>query len=77
MSTLYEWANSRPKHVAFIDQGQSGRGLFVVYANRQGGTTIEYDRPSSLFGQFKSAEVDAMAQRLDQRLLTFLKKVSM
>jgi uncharacterized protein (DUF302 family) len=49
----------------------------VVYANGQGGTTMEYDRPTSMFGQFKSAEIDAMAKSLDQRLLTFLKKVSM
>jgi uncharacterized protein (DUF302 family) len=49
----------------------------VVYANAQGGTTMEYDRPTSMFGQFKNAEIDAMAQSLDQRLLTFLKKVSM
>jgi uncharacterized protein (DUF302 family) len=49
----------------------------VVYANDQGGTTMEYDRPSSMFGQFKNAEIDSVAQSLDQRLLTFLKKVSM
>jgi uncharacterized protein (DUF302 family) len=49
----------------------------VVYANEQGGTTMEYDRPTSMFGQFKNAEIDAVAQSLDQRLLTFLKKVSM
>jgi uncharacterized protein (DUF302 family) len=49
----------------------------VVYANAEGGTTMEYDRPSSMFGQFKNAEIDAMAQSLDQRLMTFLKKVSM
>jgi uncharacterized protein (DUF302 family) len=49
----------------------------VVYANDQGGTTMEYDRPTSMFGQFKNAEIDAMAQSLDQRLLTFLKKASM
>ena len=48
----------------------------VVYANEQGGTTMEYDRPTSMFGQFKSAEIDATAQSLDQRLLTLLKKVS-
>ena len=49
----------------------------VVYANAEGGTTMEYDRPSSMFGQFKDGEIDAMAQSLDQRLMTFLKKVSM
>jgi uncharacterized protein (DUF302 family) len=46
----------------------------VVYANDQGGTTMEYDRPSSMFGQFKSAEIDMVAKSLDDRLLTFLKK---
>jgi uncharacterized protein (DUF302 family) len=49
----------------------------VVYANEQGGTTMEYDRPTSMFGQFQSREIDAVAQSLDQRLLTFLKKVSL
>jgi uncharacterized protein (DUF302 family) len=49
----------------------------VVYANAEGGTTMEYDRPSSMFGQFKDAEIDTMAQSLDQRLMTLLKKVSM
>jgi uncharacterized protein (DUF302 family) len=48
----------------------------VVYANPDGGTTMEYDRPTSMFGQFRSAGIDAVAQSLDQRLLTFLKKVS-
>jgi uncharacterized protein (DUF302 family) len=48
----------------------------VVYANTDGGTTMEYDRPTSMFGQFQSAEIDAVAQSLDLRLLTFLKKVS-
>jgi uncharacterized protein (DUF302 family) len=46
----------------------------VVYANDQGGTTMEYDRPTSMFGQFKSAEIDAVAKSLDDRLLTFLKR---
>jgi uncharacterized protein (DUF302 family) len=49
----------------------------VVYANQQGGTTMEYDQPTSMFGQFKNAEIDAVAQSLDQRLFAFLKKVSM
>lgn len=48
----------------------------VVYQNEQGGTTMEYDKPTTMFGQFKSPEIDAMAQSLDHRLLTFLTKVS-
>jgi len=38
---------------------------------------MENDTPTSMFGQFKSAEIDAMAQSLDHRLLTLLKNVSM
>jgi uncharacterized protein (DUF302 family) len=58
-----------------------GSGLYaplrvVVYGNAEGGTTMEYDRPSSMFGQFKDPEIDAMAHSLDERLMTFLKKVS-
>jgi hypothetical protein len=34
----------------------------VVFASEQGGTTMEYDRPISMFGKFKNAEIDAMAQ---------------
>jgi len=49
----------------------------VVYANAEGGTTMEYDRPGSMFGQFKDPEIDTVAESLDQRLMTFLKKVSM
>jgi len=48
----------------------------VVYANGHGGTTLEYDRPTSMFGQFNSPEIDSMAASLDDRLLTFLTKAS-
>jgi uncharacterized protein (DUF302 family) len=48
----------------------------VVYANGQGGTTLEYDRPSSMFGQFKDPVIDEMGVSLDNRLLTFLTKAS-
>jgi uncharacterized protein (DUF302 family) len=47
----------------------------VVYANVQGGTTMEYDKPTTMFGQFRDPEIDATAQSLDQRLLAFLTKV--
>jgi hypothetical protein len=30
-----------------------------------------------MFGQFKNAEIDAMAPSLDRRLLSFLRKVSL
>ena len=48
----------------------------VVYANGQDGATLEYDRPSSMFGQFKDPVIDEMGVSLDNRLLTFLTKAS-
>lgn len=48
----------------------------VVYANDRGGTTLEYDKPSSMFGQFKHPVIDDMGASLDARLASFLKKVS-
>jgi uncharacterized protein (DUF302 family) len=40
----------------------------LIYQNEQGKTCVEYDRPSSLFGQFGSAKVTAVATMLDQKL---------
>jgi uncharacterized protein (DUF302 family) len=40
----------------------------LIYENDQGKTCIEYDRPSSLFGQFGNAKVTAVATMLDEKL---------
>lgn len=40
----------------------------VIYQNASGGTTIEYDQPSSLFGQFHNPTTDAMGVSLDERM---------
>jgi uncharacterized protein (DUF302 family) len=40
----------------------------LIYENDQGKTCIEYDRPSSLFGQFGNAKVIAVATMLDEKL---------
>lgn len=40
----------------------------VVYQNETGGTTIEYDQPSSLFGQFGNSVVDDVGHNLDVEL---------
>ena len=41
----------------------------VVYESpRGGGTTIEYDRPSTQLSQFHNADIDAMGRSLDDRL---------
>jgi uncharacterized protein (DUF302 family) len=50
-----------------------GAALYVplrvlIYEADDGKTCIEYDRASSLFGQFGHERVDSMAASLDQKL---------
>jgi uncharacterized protein (DUF302 family) len=50
-----------------------GSGLYaplriVLYENSRGGSTIEYDRPSTQLSQYHSAEIDDMGRSLDERL---------
>jgi uncharacterized protein (DUF302 family) len=40
----------------------------LIYEAEDGKTCIEYDRPSTLFGQFRDERVDRMAATLDQKL---------
>jgi len=40
----------------------------LLYEDEQGKTCVEYDRPSSLFGQFGNAKVTEVAKMLDQKL---------
>lgn len=40
----------------------------VMYENAAGGTIFEYDRPSTLFGQFGDEAVTAVARELDVEL---------
>jgi uncharacterized protein (DUF302 family) len=47
-----------------------------VYENAQGGTTFEYDKPSTQFGQFHDIDIDKVARSLDDHLLSLIKKVS-
>jgi uncharacterized protein (DUF302 family) len=44
----------------------------LLYENAEGKTCIEYDKPSSLFGQFGTAEIDAVAAMLDKKLETLV-----
>jgi uncharacterized protein (DUF302 family) len=40
----------------------------LIYEDEQGKTCIEYDKPSSLFGQFGNAQVTEVARMLDHKL---------
>lgn len=44
----------------------------VLYENANGGSTFEYDKPSTLFGQFGEPAIDKVAATLDQRLSALL-----
>jgi len=48
----------------------------VVYEDAKGGTTFEYDKPSTMFGQFRNAEIDKVAKSLDDRISTMIRAVS-
>jgi hypothetical protein len=40
----------------------------ALYENEKGGATFEYDKPSSLFGQFGDERVTAVGRDLDEEL---------
>jgi uncharacterized protein (DUF302 family) len=40
----------------------------LLYEDEEGKTRVEYDRPSSLFGQFGNAKVTEVAAMLDRKL---------
>ena len=40
----------------------------LLYENEEGKICLEYDRPSSLFGQFGNAEINSVAAMLDRKL---------
>ena len=40
----------------------------LLYENEHGKTCVEYDRPSSLFGQFGNAKITDVATMLDRKL---------
>jgi uncharacterized protein (DUF302 family) len=46
----------------------------LVYEAEDGSTRVEYDLPSSLFGQFGDPEVTAVARSLDLKLANVIKK---
>jgi len=56
-----------------MTQHELAAGLYaplriVLYENRSGTSTFEYDRPSSLFGQYGNEDVTAVARELDREI---------
>jgi uncharacterized protein (DUF302 family) len=48
----------------------------LIYENEDGKTDVEYDKPSSLFGQFRNAQVTEVATMLDQKLEKLVAKAT-
>lgn len=48
----------------------------LLYEDGEGNTCVEYDLPTSLFGQFGSEEVDRVAGSLDRKLEALLASAS-
>ncbi len=48
----------------------------VLYENSNGAATFEYDKPSTLFGQFGDPQVDKVAHDLDQELEQALRRAA-
>jgi len=46
----------------------------LIYEDEQGKTCVEYDKPSSLFGQFGNAKVTEVATMLDRKLEQLVSK---
>jgi uncharacterized protein (DUF302 family) len=67
----YEIGN--PLTASKMTRHQLAAGLYaplrvVLYEDEQGGSVFEYDRPSSLFGQFADQQIDGVAGGLDLAL---------
>jgi uncharacterized protein (DUF302 family) len=48
----------------------------LLYENENGGSIFEYDKPSSLFGQFDDEQVSAVARGLDLELERALRRAA-
>ncbi len=49
----------------------------LVYETEDHSTRVEFDLPSSLFGQFNNPEVTAVARSLDVKLVNLIKKAEL
>ena len=64
-----------------MTQHELAAGLYaplriVLYENKEGTSTFEYDRPSTLFGQYGNEDVIAVARELDQKIYDILIKAA-
>jgi len=68
-----QYVVGNPLYAIQMTQHAIGASLYaplrlLLYENNEGKTCVEYDRPSSLFGQFGDDPIGEVATSLDQKL---------
>jgi len=68
-----QYVIGNPLYAARMTQYDIRAGLYAplrvfIYVNDAGATCVEYDLPSSLFGQFENDKVNEVAAELDRKL---------
>jgi uncharacterized protein (DUF302 family) len=75
----YEIGN--PRTASKMTRHRLAAGLYaplrvILYEDERGGSVFEYDKPSSLFGQFEDKQVAVVAQGLDDALERALRQAA-
>jgi len=81
-SKAVQYDIGNPLTASRMTRHQLAAGLYaplrvVPYEDQEGGSVIEYDRPSSLFGQFGNQQVNDVARGLDVALERALRCASL
>lgn len=68
-----QYVIGNPLYAARMTEHDIRAGLYaplrvLVYIDRPGQVAVDYDLPSSLFGQFGDERIDGVAQELDRKL---------
>jgi uncharacterized protein (DUF302 family) len=79
VSVGYEIGN--PHTASKMTRHRLAAGLYaplrvILYGDENGGSVFEYDKPSSLFGQFDEKQVSAVARGLDAALERALRRAA-
>jgi uncharacterized protein (DUF302 family) len=74
-----QYVLGNPLYAARMTQHDIRAGLYaplrvLIYVDNAGATCVEYDLPSSLFGQFENDKVREVAAELDRKLSALIEQ---
>ena len=74
-----QYVVGNPLYAARMTQHDIRAGLYaplrvLIYVDTTGATCVEYDLPSSLFGQFENDKVREVAAELDRKLSALIEQ---